>query len=155
MARMNNTLWNRYKYKLNVLIILLPFYFIYQSLTPEPLESWPAKKIASFEVTPMPDNFDPPYFHDDHYTKDFSLTFTQGKVSNIRQAYLNIGKEPIALSTLEAGNEGILHGSQHGQEAHAISPKVLKATDKVWLTIADWQGHHVITSWDLPQALLP
>jgi len=47
-----------------------------------------------------------------------------------------------------------IHGSIHGQEVHAISPKKLTAEDKAWLTIEDWQGEVIIASWDLPKSLL-
>jgi hypothetical protein len=154
MATVKNSFWQRYKYKLNGFILILPFYFLYQSLSPEFPDTWEAKKIGSFEVTPMPYNLDPPYFHDGSYTKDFFFTFNQGNIQEIRQAYVNIGKQALPLNILAIGNEGILHGSQHGQEAHAISPKILKREDKVWLTIENWQGQHTVTSWDLPEALL-
>lgn len=154
MARMNNTLWNRYKFKLNGLVLLLSVYFLYKALTPEFPDSFTPKQLGTFEVSPMPYNLDPPYLHDGHYTKDFFITFSKGNVSDIRQAYLNIGKQAIALTILEQDHEGILHGSQHGQEVHGISPKTLVATDKVWLTIETWQGDMMVTHWDLPKALL-
>ena len=60
----------------------------------------------------------------------------------------------MPLEQLSTGDDGILHGSQHGKEAHAISPKVLSAEDKVWLTIENWQGELFVISWDLPKILL-
>lgn len=154
MARVNNTIWNRYKYKLNGLVLILPFIFLYQSLTPEFPPTWQPKDVGSFSVTPMPYNLDAPYLHHDAYTKDFFLIFTKGDINNIRQAYFTLGKEPLSLAKLEMGDEGILHGSIHGQEVHAISPKKLTAEDKAWLTIEDWQGEVIIASWDLPKSLL-
>jgi hypothetical protein len=154
MAIEHNTWWQRYKYKLNGLIIILPFYFLYHSLSPEFPDTWQPKKIGNYEVIPMPYNLDGPYLHDGHYTKDFFLTFSQGEIKNIRQAYLNIGPTAKPLIELAVGNEGILHGSQHGQEVHAISPAVLKSSDKVWLTIEEWQGKQMTISWDLPEGLL-
>lgn len=155
MARVNNNLWNRYKYKINGFIIILPFYFIYQSLSPVFPDALETKRIGEFTVTPIPYNLEPPYLHHGSYTKDFMLTFNQGNIDHIRQAYLNIGKEVLPLTILQIGDEGILHGSKHGQEVHAISPKKLKSEDKVWLTIEDWKGQKIITSWDLPKEFLP
>ena len=83
------------------------------------------------------------------------LTFSQGNIADIRQAYLNIGYAALPLTTLQAGDVGILHGSQHGQEVHAIAPAVIEAGHKMWLTIENWQGKQIVTSWDLPKALLP
>jgi len=154
MARVSNNLWNRYKYKINGLLIILPFYFLYQSLSPVFPDAWDTKTIGEFDVTPMPYNLEPPYLHHGSYTKDFMLTFSQGNIDHIRQAYLNIGREAIPLTTLQKGDEGILHGSKHGQEVHAISPKKLKSADKVWLTIEDWKGQTIITSWELPREFL-
>jgi len=154
MARVNSSFWFRNRYKFNGLFLILPFYFFYQSLFPEFPEAWNAQQIGSFEISPMPYNLDQPYFHDGHFIKDFFLIFSQGKVTDIRQAYLNIGIKPLPLAALQKGGEGILHGSQHGQEVHAIAPEKLKFGDKMWLTIENWQGKKMVTSWNLPKELL-
>ena len=154
MARVSTSFWHRHKYKVNGFFLILPVYFLYQSLFPEFPKIWTAQKIGSFEIAPMPYNLDPPYLHDGHYTKDFMLIFSQGNIAHIRQAYLNIGEEALPLVTLQAGDEGILHGSQHGQEVHAIAPEIIKPEHKMWLTIESWQGKQLVTSWDLPKELL-
>lgn len=154
MARVSNTLWNRYKYKINGLVICFSFYYLYQSLFPQFPDVWETKKIGGFEVAPMPYDLEAPYLHDGVYSKDFLLIFKQGRVDTIRQAYLNIGVKAIPLSTLQSSEHGILHGSQHGQEVHAIAPKVLSAKNRVWLTIENWQGEQFVTSWAIPKALL-
>jgi len=150
MARIKNTIWNRYKYKINGLMLVLVGYFLYQSLFPQFPEAWETQAVGAFEITPMPYNLDPPYLHDGTYTKDFLLLFCKGQVNQIRQAYLNIGTEPLPLETLQMGDAGILHGSQHGQEVHAIAPEVLTAEHKAWLTIENWQGQQQVISWKLP-----
>lgn len=154
MARINNSLWNRYKFKVNAFLIVLPCYFLYQSLFPQFPNSWDTKKIGEFEVTATPYNLEGPYLHHGTYTKDFMLTFSEGNIDNIRQAYLNIGKEALPLTSLQIDDKGILHGSKHGQEVHAISDSILKPEDKVWLTIEDWQGKIIVTNWELPTKLL-
>ncbi|MFT6835536.1 MAG: hypothetical protein ACJA0H_001576 [Francisellaceae bacterium] len=154
MARANNNFWNRYKFKINGLVLILSCYFLYQSLFPKFPDSLETKKIGAFEVSAMPFNLGPPYLHDGVYTKDFFLTFSKGQIKDIRQAYLNLGKRPLPLSELQKGSEGILHGSQHGQEVHAIAPKLLEPEHKIWLTIEDWQGKQVVTSWNLSKELL-
>ena len=103
----------------------------------------------------MPLNLEPPYAHHDEYVKDFYLSFNQGDISRIRQAYVNIGPAALPLAQLQQGEEGILHGSRHGQHVHAIAPKTLSSKDKVWLTLQTWQGEVYIASWDLPAVLLP
>ncbi|WP_215398779.1 hypothetical protein [Rheinheimera oceanensis] len=153
MAR-SNSVWQRHKYKLNGLVLVLPFWFLYQSLTPEFPPAWPAQQVGQFEIAPMPLNLKPPYAHHDEYVKDFMLMFGQGDVSDIRQGYVNIGPEALPIEELQQGDEGILHGSRHGQHVHAIAPKQFSATDKLWLTIETWQGEQLISSWELPPALL-
>ncbi len=154
MTQRRNSLWNRHKYKINGLVLILPFYFLYQSLTPKLPEALNTQKIASFEIAPTPFNMEPPYFHDGHYTKDFMLAFSQGNIKDIRQAYLNIGSKALPFTKLQAGDDGILHGNQHSQEVHAIAPAVIKSKHKLWLTIENWQGERMVTSWDLPKELL-
>jgi len=155
MAGVKNSVWQRHKYKINALVLILPVYFLYQSLFPEFPNAWRGQKIETFEIIPTPYDLDPPYMHDGHYTKDFMLTFSQGKIEHIRQAYLNIGTAALPLTELQAGDEGILHGSQHGQEVHAIAPAMIKSTHKLWLTIENWRGKLLVMSWDLPEEFLP
>jgi hypothetical protein len=154
MAR-SNTFWQRHKYKLNGLVLLLPLWFLYQSMTPEFPPAWPAQQLAEFTIAPMPLDLKPPYAHHDSYVKDFMLTFSQGDIASIRQAYLNLGPSALPLSQLQQGEDGILHGSRHGQHVHAIAPQTLSAEDKVWLTIQTWQGETLSTSWPLAAELLP
>ena len=153
MAR-RNSVWQRHKYKLNGLVLLLPLWFLYQSLTPVFPPAWPAQQVGGFEIAPMPLNLELPYAHHDEYVKDFYLTFSQGDISNIRQGYLTIGPQALPLVQLQQGEEGILHGSRHGQHVHAIAPKTLTNSDKVWLTLQTWQGETLTTSWQLPAELI-
>ncbi|MBU2114509.1 MAG: hypothetical protein KKE94_12165 [Gammaproteobacteria bacterium] len=153
MAR-SNSFWQRQKYKLSGLVLLLPLWFLYQSLTPEFPPAWPAQQLGEFEIAPMPLNLEPPYAHHDKYVKDFYLTFSQGEISSIRQGYVNIGTAALPLAQLQQGEDGILHGSRHGQHVHAIAPAAFSAGDKVWLTLQTWQGELLTTSWDLPPLLL-
>ena len=145
----NNSFWQLKKYYLNSLVLVLPLWFLYQSLTPVFSPMWPAQQIGQFEIAPMPLNLQPPYAHHDQYVKDFMLTFSKGDISAIRQGYLNIGPAALPLAQLQQGEEGILHGSRHGQHVHAIAPKILTTGDKVWLTLQTWQGDTLTTSWEL------
>ena len=45
MAR-NNSFWQRHKYKLNGLVLVLPFWFLYQSITPVFPPAWPAQQLG-------------------------------------------------------------------------------------------------------------
>ncbi|WP_423185195.1 hypothetical protein ACO1PK_08395 [Alishewanella sp. d11] len=149
-----NRFWQRHKYKLNGLVLLLPFWFLYQSLTPELPAAWPVKQVGPFAISPMPLNLEPPYAHHDKFVKDFMLNFNKGDISAIRQGYLNIGPVALPLEQLQQGEAGIMHGSRHSQHVHAIAPVAFAANDKVWLTLQTWQGELLVTSWDLPQSLV-
>ncbi|GAA0373854.1 hypothetical protein GCM10009092_42560 [Bowmanella denitrificans] len=153
MARLKNTFWQRNKYKLSGLILVLPFWFLYQSLNPEFPPALESRQAGPFLVTPMPFDHKPPYQHHDEFVKDFLLTFNQGDIADIRQAYLNIGPSPLPLATLQQGESGILHGSRHGQHVHAIAKPKLAAEDRIWLVIEDWQGNQYQAQWPVPTAL--
>ena len=94
----SNSFWQRHKYKLSGLVLLLPLWFLYQSLTPQFPPAWPAQQLGEFEIAPMPLNLAPPYAHHDKYVKDFYLTFSQGEISSIRQGYVNIGPAALPLA---------------------------------------------------------
>ena len=154
MARLQRTFWQRHKFKLNGLILILPVWFYYQSLHPVFPPALATQQIGAYEITPMPFNLDPPYTHDGSFVKDFLLIFKQGDLSQIRQAYLNIGEQALPLAQLQQGSDGILHGSRHGQHVHAIAPATIEGQHKVWLTMQNWQGELLITSWDVPDSLV-
>ncbi len=145
--------WDRNKYLLNGLILILVGYFFYQSLHPKFPELWPAKQVGEFELAPMPFDLEQPYLHHGIYTKDFFLFINKGDVNNIRQAYINIGDKPMTLEELESTGDGILHGSQHGQEVHAIAPKQIQTKHKMWLTLENWQGQQFVVSWEFPEVM--
>ena len=85
---------------LSALLLVLPPIFYYQSLHPVFPEGLPQQTIGEFTITPMPFDNDAPYQHDGIYVKDFLLMFNKGEISNIRQAYLNIGEHPLLLNEL-------------------------------------------------------
>lgn len=154
MSKQSQTLWQRYKYQLNALLLILPVYFYYRSLSPEFPPMWPAQTVGQFEIAPMPFDLDPAYQHEGQYVKDFLLLFNQGDISQIRQAYLNFGENALPLNELQQGSDGILHGSRHGQHVHAIAKQRFSAQDKMWLTIQNWQGEQFVTSWAVPESLI-
>lgn len=146
--------WRKYRYQLSAFVLVLPFWFLYQSMTPVFPPAWPAQQVGDFEITPMPLDLEQPYVHHEAYVKDFMLMFNKGKISDIRQGYVNIGPEPIPLGILQQAEDGIMHGNRHGQHVHAITPATFSPTDKMWVTIETWQGQQLTASWDLPETLL-
>ncbi|MBN7819267.1 hypothetical protein [Bowmanella yangjiangensis] len=154
MARVQNTFWQRNKFKLSGLILILPFWYLYQGMYPVFPPALETQQLGPFVVTPMPFDHNPAYAHHDEYVKDFLLTFEQGNVAQVRQAYLNIGPQPLALDSLQQGESGILHGSRHGQHVHGIAKASFDNNDRIWLTIEDWQGQRYQAVWPLPSELL-
>ena len=156
MARLQATLWNKYKFLLSGLVLILPIVFLYQSLNPVFPDALPEATVGEYTIVPMPYDLGPAYQHDGVYVKDFLLTFTAGDINNIRQAYLNIGSEAATILDIQksTGEEGFLHGSKHGQHVHGIAKPKLTAKDSIWLTIQNWNGEILTTRWEIPQVML-
>ncbi|WP_448212752.1 hypothetical protein [Colwellia sp. MEBiC06753] len=149
------TRWlGQHKFSLSGLLLILPIYFLYHSLNPVFPDVWEAKTIGDFQVSPMPFDLNPPYSHHGVYVKDFMVMFNQGDAKDLRQAYLNIGEKPLAITKFQQFHEGILHGSRHGQHVHALASPKISQQDKVWLTIENWQGEIWQTSWEIPTAFV-
>ncbi|ESE41037.1 hypothetical protein [Shewanella decolorationis] len=146
--------WLKHKYKLSGLILILPLVFLYQSLSPSFPPAWPSQQLGEFKIAPMPLDLKAPYKHHDDYVKDFMLIFEQGDVAHIRQGYANIGPEALPLEALQKGENGVLHGSKHGQHVHAITGAKLAATDSLWVSIQNWQGEWLVSQWPVPEAVL-
>jgi len=151
---LNSSFWQRNKFKLSGLVLILPFWFLYDAMTPEFPPAWNEQPIGSYVISPMPFDLKQPYAHHDEYVKDFLLLIKQGDIKNIRQGYVNIGVAPLPLNKLQQGDEGIVHGSEHGLHVHAIAPPKFSPGDKLWLTIQTWQGELLTTHWELPASLL-
>lgn len=154
MSNTRSIFWRKYKYQLNGLILILPVLFLYQSLTPNFPAAWQAQQVGEFTISPMPADLKAPYQHHDDYVKDFSLIFERGDIGKIRQAYVNIGPAALPLSQLQQSENGILHGNKHGQHVHAIAPANLRTTDRLWVSIQNWQGEWLVAQWPLPTEIL-
>ena len=153
MARLSKSA-KRWPYLLNALILVLPVWFYYQMQNPVFPPALEQKSVAGFSVTPIPLDTNPPYQHDGVYVKDFLLTFGPGEVSSIRQGYLSVGETPRSLADMLEHDEGLLHGSEHGQHVHAITTETLNQQQRLWLTLQDWQGNVHQVSWSLPAYLV-
>ncbi|MCL1074446.1 hypothetical protein [Shewanella dokdonensis] len=150
MARLNANFWNRNKFKLSGLVLLLPVYFLYRSLHPSFPAAMAAATVGEFSVIPTPLDDAQPYQHDGEYIKDFMVTFKQGDLAHIRQGYMNIGTTALPLSQMQQGELGILHGSRYGQHVHALASDHIDDGARLWLTLETWQGKILVTSWPLP-----
>ena len=149
MARLNKK-QARKRYWLNAILLILPVWYIYKAFNPTFPDSLPVIDVGSYSLSAMPYNEDAPYQHDGIYVKDFLVLFQKGDVDNIRQAFVNIGKNPIAIADAEGHELGILHGSKYGKEVHALAQAALSADDKVWITLQTWDGEVYQGAWPLP-----
>jgi hypothetical protein len=148
MAKNKQSSPKRWKYCLNGFLLILPFWYLYQQMTPtfpDPLEK---KDIGPFTVQPAPLNMKPAYDYGDDYFKDFSLTFCEGCVEKIRYAYMSVGAEPVAMPK---DSHGAIHGASDLKHAHAPFPEKLSETDKLWVTVQDWEGKSYHVSWEIDQ----
>ncbi|WP_223668547.1 hypothetical protein [Kangiella shandongensis] len=136
----------RWKYCLNGLLLILPIWYLYHQMNPtfpEPLEQ---KDIGPFTVQPMPLNNEAAYDYGGGYLKDFSLTFCEGCTDKIRYAYMSVGESPAPMPE---GVDGVIHGASDLKHAHAPFPEQVTESDKLWVTVQDWQGKSYHAFWDL------
>lgn len=139
--------WLRYRFWINGFILVLPFWFLYQALTPPPLEpKWAKKQNGEFSAEVRPADQEPPYLHDGDRVKDFSVIFCDSCTKRVKQAYLKVAEK---APNLPDDDSGIVHGNTLIQHAHVPFPDVTKADDRLWLTIQDWQGRIIQLSWAL------
>ena len=146
--------WKKNQYKLSGIILILPIWFLYQSLNPSFPPAWQAQQVGEFTIAPMPLDMNAPYMHHDEFVKDFMLIFEQGDISQIRQGYVNIGPKALPLEALQRGENGVLHGNKHGQHVHAIAAQKLTTSDSLWVSIENWQGQWQQAKWPLPAELV-
>ncbi|WP_396588253.1 hypothetical protein [Bermanella sp. R86510] len=155
MAKVYATPWHRFKFLLSGLLLILPVWFLYQSLTPEFPDALEEKAVGDYVITPMPYELGPAYLHDGVYVKDFLLTFSSGNIENIRQGVLNIGEAPLSINEVHnlTGEEGFVHGSRHGLHVHGLAKPQFNAQDSIWLTLENWDGEVLTANWPLPVGL--
>lgn len=148
MSSHSRTFWQRWRFHLNGLLLILPFWYLYQSLNPAFPAAWPQQAVGPFTATPVPSDTDEPYEHDGALVKDFSVKLCAGCVEKIRQAYVSVGPQPAASPQ---GYEGILHGNNFGLHAHVPFPHQLQDDDLFWITLEEWNGERHHGAWSLDQ----
>lgn len=142
--------WIRVAYWLSALLLILPAWYLYQSLNPVFPPEWQEQQLGPISAAPMPMNETGPYQYDGKYYKDFAVRLCEGCAERMRTAYLSVGAHPAAVP---ADGEGVLHGSSLFMEAHAPFPAELAAEDRLWLSVQEWDGQLHHASWPLPEWL--
>jgi hypothetical protein len=140
--------WQRGRFWLSGLLLVLPCWYLWQSFNPVFPAEWPERQAGPFAVAVTPADDAPPYRHDDARQMDFSARFCDGCVAKIRMAWLSVGAQPAPLPDDLAG---VLHGDSRMQHAHAPVPRASAPQDRLWLTVESWDGkvHHA--DWPLPE----
>lgn len=141
--------WPRYKFKLSGLVLLLPFWFLYQSLHQQFPPALPKAQLGPFDVSVMPLTEDGPYPHHGEWVKDYYLQWCKGCAEKIRQGFLLVSDSPPDIAMLAQQHSSLLHGNKHGLHVHASTPAQLQSGDKLWLIIEDWQGQVYSHHWVL------
>jgi hypothetical protein len=139
--------WQRGRFWSSGLLLVLPCWFLWQSLNPVFPAEWTEQQAGPFTVALTPADDAPPYAHDDARLKDFSARFCEGCVAKVRMAWLSVGSAP---STLPDDLAGVLHGDSRNQHVHAPFPLQTAPEDRLWLSVQDWQGDTHHASWPLP-----
>ena len=140
------TPWRRWRFRLNAFLLLLPAWYLYSAMYPHFPPAWPERQVGPFTATPTPQDEGPPYRYGDLYLKDFSVRLCDGCLGLIRAGYLNIGKEPLAVSEQ---TDGVLHGNLLLQEAHAVAPAHIGPGDNLWITLQEWNGRVHHSAWEI------
>lgn len=149
MSRRSHSFWQKNKFKLSGLVLILPFWFLYQSMNPVFPPALPKATVGPFEITPSPLTEDGPYQHHGEWVKDYYLQFCAGCVEKIRQGFLVISNEAPDFQQLSEGHSSVLHGTVHGLHVHASTAEKLQGGEKLWLLLEDWQGVRYQHSWEL------
>lgn len=136
----------RVLYRFNALLLLVPLWFFYRMLAPEFPTAWPERRVGPFVAVPTPADADPPYRVDGDYMKDFSVRFCADCVKRIRLARSNVGDRPTDLTDDPAG---ILHGAGPLLYAHVPFPERITESDRLWVTVQEWNGRTHYFSWPL------
>lgn len=144
-----STFWQKNKFKFSGLVLILPFWFLYQSMNPVFPPALPKATVGPFEVTVSPLTEDGAYLHHGEWVKDYYLQLCVGCVEKIRQGFLVVSKQAPDFQQLSQGHSSVLHGTVHGLHVHASTPEKLQGGEKLWLLLEDWQGKRYQHSWDL------
>jgi hypothetical protein len=148
MAATTRTFWQRWRFRLNGLLLVAPVWFFYDALTPVFPPAWPEQAIGPFTATPTPADGAPPYVHDGALVKDFSVRFCTGCVASIRTGHVSVGPAPVPAPD---GYDGVLHGNAISQHVHVPFPAQASAADRLWISVQEWNGQVHSASWPLTQ----
>lgn len=131
---------------INIVIIFIPFWFIYAAFNPSTPKSLGQKQIDSLTIEAFPHNSNQPYSDKVGFKKDFSFEVCKDCASKIRLAYAKIG---AASPEISENTEGILHGHGDTLHSHVPSPQTITSNDRLWVSIQKWDGTIEDVFWDI------
>lgn len=149
--------WKRYRFHLSALLILIPVGFSPSFLASVALSSGDvglgSRIISSQHVGPWQVTLaewrlgGPVSMGEAGYIKTFTMGVCETCASEIRAAYLRLGK-PRSLRTAGA----LFYGTAYRQFSDVNIPLSGRAANELWLTLEGWDGSVYQAQWPLESA---
>lgn len=132
-------LWQRGKFHLSALMMLVPLPFLPNYLAPKPIFAPPEIRrdigVGPFAVTLVTYDQAPHRGPTGEPMKQYTIRLQPGDVDRVRGVFLRVGK-PRSLRT--AGALGF--GNPYERKAEVTVPAEPTGTEELWLTVEDWNG---------------
>jgi len=132
-------LWQRSKFHLSALMMLVPLPFLPGYFADKPVPSVPEihREVAAgpFTLGLVTEDHPPERGIWGERVKEYTVMLRPGDRDVIRGVFLRVGK-PRNLRTLGALAEG---GAYH-QDADVLLPDKLSGSEEMWLTVETWDG---------------
>lgn len=131
--------WQRGKFHLSALVMLVPLPFLPDYLAENPPPRVPEihrQVVAGPFALGLSTEDRPPYRGSaGERMKDYSVALRPGDMEVIRGIFLRVGK-PRSLRTAGA----LADGGTYKQHAHVMLPDELAGAEELWVTVEKWDG---------------
>jgi|AGTN01.2.fsa_nt_gi hypothetical protein len=131
--------WQRGKFHLSALVMLVPLPFLprYLAEKPPPVAPEIHRQVAVGPFALGLVTLDRPPYRGSagERMKDYDVRFQPGDMESIRGVFLRVGK-PRNLRTAGA----LAGGGVYRQHAHVMLPDQLSGSEDLWLTVEKWDG---------------
>lgn len=132
-------LWQRGKFHLSALVVLVPLPFLpgYFADQPEPSVPELHRQVVAgpFRLELVTEDQPPERGIWGERVKEYAVTFRSGDIDMIRGVFVRVGK-PRTVRTLGA----LAEGGAYRQYADLILPDKLSGSEEIWLTVETWDG---------------
>ncbi|MBW7900093.1 MAG: PepSY domain-containing protein [Rhodocyclaceae bacterium] len=136
--------WKRWRFHLSALLLILPLVCLPEYLEdqkPASRQGLGKREIGQFQVGPwlvrMGEwRIEAPKFHDGEYEKGFTLALCRDCTSQVKAAYLRVGKPRGDIRT----SGTLFTGSPYRLFTSLRVPEDLSPDAELWLTLEGWDG---------------